>query len=186
MAHSLKIHRLFLALSAGLCLIGSAQASNFTSATYDGAKANLKTLYKAEREACAPMSGNTKDICVEEVKARDKISHAQLTYNYTGVDKDEQKLYQARYEATYAVAKEKCDDASGQAKSLCVREAKTVRDKAKADLKLTRKVVDAIDDAAASRMKADYKLAAEKCESMPMEGRQVCVATIKARYNERW
>ncbi len=181
-----KSLRIVLALTTTLCVLGTAQATSFPKATYDGAKAELKTLYKGEREACAPLKDNAKDVCVEEVKARDKVSAAQLTYNYTATAKDERNLYQARYEAAYSVAKEMCDDAKGPAKDLCVREAKTTRDKAKADNKLTRKVVAAIDDAAATRMKADYKLAAAKCDTLAADPKQICVATAKARYNERW
>ena len=35
-------------------------------------------------------------------------------------------------------------------------------------------------------MKADYKLAVEKCETLAADPKQICVATAKARYNERW
>jgi len=181
-----KSLRIALALTTVLCLVGTAQATSFSKATYDGAKADLKTLYKGEREACATLKDNAKDVCVEQVKARDKVSAAQLTYNYTGSAKDERNVYQARYEAAYSVAKEMCDDSKGPAKDLCVREAKTTRDKAKANVKLTKKVEGAVDDAAASRMKADYKLAVEKCETLAADPKQICVATAKARYNERW
>ncbi len=180
--------RLALALAATLALAAApgAYANNFSKSAYDGAKNDIKSTYKAERDTCNSLSGNAKDICVEQVKGHEKIAMAQLDYNYTGATKDEVKVYQARYEARYDVAKEKCDDLAGDPKDLCLREAKTARDKAQADLKLAKKVSDAVDDADSTRMKADYKLAAEKCAPLAGDVKDVCMASAKARYNERW
>ena len=177
---------LSVALAALLCL-GSAQAaSNFSKATYQGAKAEIKAGYKTDKAACASLKDNAKDICVEQAKAGEKVALAQLEANYSGNPKDEVKLHTARYEARYAVAKEKCDDQSGNAKDVCVQEAKTTRDKAKADAKLTKTVTTAMADDVSTQMKADYKLAREKCDSLTANAKDICVASAKARYNERW
>jgi hypothetical protein len=173
-----------LALAVTLCC-GAAQAANFSKSVYNGAKDDIKTTYKADRETCSKQTGNAKDICVEQAKGYEKIALARLEYNYTGTPKDELKLNEAVYEARYDVAKEKCDDLSGDAKGLCEREAKTVRDKAKADAKLNKKITDAAIDADDARMKADYKLASAKCDTLAGEPKEVCVASAKARYNER-
>ena len=90
------------------------------------------------------------------------------------------------YEARYDLAKEKCDDLSGNAKDVCVTGAKSMRDKTKADVKLKKVVTEAMADDVSIRMKADYKLAREKCDALAGEPKNVCVASAKARFNERW
>jgi len=132
------------------------------------------------------MTGNAKEVCVEESKGREKVALAWLDYNYSGAESDQAKLNEAIYEARYEVAKERCDDVAGDAKDVCQREAKTERDKAKADAKASKKVADALDSAEAAKMKADYKLAAERCDSLTGERKDICVASAKARYHERW
>lgn len=180
------LRQLTVAVAALLCLGGAQAASNFTKATYQGAKAEIKASYKGDKAACDSLKDNAKDICIEQAKAGEKVALAQLEANYSGNPKDEAKLHTAQYEARYAVAKEKCDDLSGNAKDVCVQAAKTARDKAKADAKLTKTVTTAMATDVNTQMKADYKLAREKCDSLTANAKDICIATAKARYNERW
>ncbi|RZA13554.1 MAG: hypothetical protein EOP02_28160 [Proteobacteria bacterium] len=173
-----------IAAALTLCA-GAAQAANFSKSVYDGAKDDIKKTYKLDKDACDKMSGNAKDICVAESKGREKVALAQLEYNYSGSTKDEAKLIEERNEARYDVAKEKCDDRNGEAKDVCQREAKTVYEKSKADLKMNKKVAEAVDDAEQARMKADYKLADEKCNTLSGDAKDVCVNSAKARYSQR-
>src|SRR6218665_1844428 len=103
---------------------GAAQAANFSKNVYNGAKDEIKAAYKADRESCDKLAGNTKDICVEQAKGDEKIAMAQLDYNYSGSTADEAKLYEARYEARYELAKERCDDFAGEPKDICLASAK--------------------------------------------------------------
>ncbi len=176
---------LSLAIAALLC-VGGAHAANFSKSAYNGAKEDIKTTFKAEKDACGNLAGNAKDICLEEAKGREKIALARLEANYTGSEKDEIKLYETHYTAVYDIAKEKCDDLGGNAKDVCVREAESNRDKAKADVKLAKKVNDAVNDDISTKLKADYKLAREKCDAVSGDTKDMCVASAKARYNERW
>lgn len=164
---------------------GIAQAANFSKSVYDGAKDDIKKTYKVDKDACDKLSGNAKDICEEEAKGREKVALAQLEYNYSGNAKDEAKLIEARYEARYEVAKERCEDRTGDAKDVCEREAKSAYEKAKAELKMNKKVAEAVDDAEQARVKADYKLASEKCSTMSGDAKDVCVNSAKARYSQR-
>ena len=172
--------------AASLLAVGAAQATNFSRGVYSGAKDDIKTTYKAERDTCNNLAGNAKDICVETAKGREAVAMAQLEFNYSGKTGDESKVYKARYEAAYNVAKEKCDDLGGNAKDVCVKEAQAARDKAKADLKLANKVNDAAGTAVAEHVKADYKVAREKCDALSGDPKNICVASAKARYDERW
>ncbi len=185
MTHTTTLRKFTVALAALTCLAG-AQASNFSKATYNGAKDDIKATYKVEKDGCATLSGNAKDICVEQAKGHEKVALAQLEANYSGNVKDGLKLQTAMYEARYDLAKEKCDDLAGNAKDVCVTGAKTMRDKAKADVKLKKVVTEAMVDDATTRMKADYKLAREKCDALAGDPKDICVASAKARFNERW
>jgi hypothetical protein len=173
-------------ITAALALAGAtAQAANFSKASYDSAKADIKATYKAERENCGALAGNAKDICVEQAKGREAVALAQLEYNYTGKAADEQKLYAVRADTRYELAKERCDSLGGDNKDVCLRQARTEHEKAQADIKLAKNVTRAIDEADQARMKADYKLAVEKCSQLAGDAKDACVATAKSRYGEK-
>jgi hypothetical protein len=175
-----------LAVMALLLGCGAAQANNYSKAVLERARDDVKATYKANKEACDKQSGNAKDICVEEAKGQEKVALARLDYNNSGSADDQMKLNEAIYEARYSVAMERCDDFAGERKDLCTREAKTARDKAQADAKLTKKVAEANDEAQSARMKADYKLARERCDTLAGDPKDACIASAKARYNENW
>lgn len=163
----------------------TAQAANFSKPSYDSAKADIKATYKAERDNCGALAGNAKDICIEQAKGREAVALAQLEYNYTGKAADEQKLYTVRADTRFELAKERCDDLGGDAKDVCLRQARTEHEKAQAEIKLARKVNSAIDEAESARMKSDYKLAAEKCGQLAGDAKASCVASAKAQYGEK-
>jgi hypothetical protein len=174
------------AFTAALALAGAAsQAANFSKASYDSAKADIKATYQAERDNCGALAGNARDICLEQAKGREAVALAQLEYNYTGKAADEQKLYAARAQARYELAKERCDDLGGDAKDVCLRQARSEHEKAQADIKLAQKVTAAIDEADQARMKADYRLAIEKCSQLAGDAKEACVGNAKTRYGER-
>ncbi|MCE4538636.1 hypothetical protein LXT12_15395 [Pelomonas sp. P7] len=169
-----------------LCLALAAWAgvasANLSKPVYSQAKDEVKAMFKAERDKCDALSGNAKDVCVERAKGHEKVALANLEYQHTGKEKDRNDYLEARYEATYKVAKEMCDDKSGNAKDVCVAEAKAQHDKAKADLKANKAVVAAESDAAEARLKADYKVAKERCDSLSGDAKDSCQASAKARY----
>lgn len=174
------------AAAALMLLATQAQASNFSKDVYKAAKADLQAMYKAQAKGCDSRSGNAKDVCVETAKGQEKVALAQLEFNYTGTASDELKLYEAQYKASYEIAKEKCDDAKGNDKDVCVKSAKGERDKAEADVKLAKKVTAATEDALEAHVKADFKVAREKCDALSGDAKDVCVASAKARYNLHW
>ena len=84
----------------------------------------------------------------------------------------------------YAVAKELCDDKGGNAKDVCVTEAKAAHTKELADAKLNKKVREARKDAIDDKRDADYKVATEKCESLSGDAKASCISDAKARFNK--
>jgi hypothetical protein len=171
-------------LAAALALCSGFGHAAMNGDTYERAKDALKTTFKAERALCDPRSGNAKDICVETAEGREKVALAHLEMQRTGSRDDIAKFHEARYEARYEVAKERCDDLSGQQKDVCQTAATTERDKAKASAKARMDMAETLRDEDSARAEADYKLAREKCNGLDGNGKDVCVATARARFNQ--
>lgn len=171
-------------LLCALALVGLAgtASANLSKPVYTTAKDEVKTMFKAERDKCGSLAGNAKDVCIERAKGQEKVALANLEYQYTGKAKDRNDYLEARYEARYKLAKEMCDDKSGNAKDVCVAEAKAEHDKAKADLKANKAVAEAQSDAHEAKLKADYKVASERCDSLSGDAKDSCQASAKARY----
>ncbi len=169
---------------AAMLALPMAQAATITKGDYNAGKTRIAADYKADKATCAQLAGNAKDICVEEVKGRDKVALAELEYSYSGKPGDRNKVLVAKAEAAYAVAKEKCDDLAGNVKDVCVKEAKAVETKALADAKLGKQIGEAATDAADTKRDADYKVAAEKCDALAGDAKSSCVAAAKSRFGK--
>jgi len=148
------------------------------------ARSRIESTYKTERAACNAMAHNAKDICIEEAKAKEKVALAEQEFAFTGTLSDQRKVGVAKAESAYAVAKERCDDKSGNDKDVCVKEAKAVETKALADLTLAKKVGEAVTEAKDDKRDANYKVAAEKCDAMAGTAKDNCVAEAKLKYGK--
>ena len=159
-------------------------AAPMTSTDYSAVKSRIEAEYKDSKIACDKFTDNAKDVCREEAKAKEKVARAELEYNRSGKPKDATKLATTKADAAYDVAKERCDDRSGNDKDVCVKVAKTVHAKALVDAKMDKKVGEARRDAAEDKRDAEYKLAKEKCESLAGDNKASCLATAKANYGK--
>lgn len=171
-------------LAAALLALSSAHAAVMSKVDYQSAKTRIKADYTTDKAACGSQSGNAKDICIEQGKAKEKVALAQLEYGYSGKAADHTKALVAKAESDYAVAKERCDDLAGNPKDVCVKEAKAVEVKALADAKLGKEVGDARKDAAADKRDADYKVAVEKCDALAGDAKSGCIASAKTTYGK--
>jgi len=196
------------ALSAAFCLAMSAGAigGTISKTDYKAAKEDVAARYKSDAAACTAMTGNAKDICIEEAKGRENVARAELEANDSPSARHRYDVRIAKADAAYAVAKEKCDDFSGNAKDVCVKEAKAAHVAAKADAKLAdktananatarektadanaaarAKTADARKDATADKRDADYAVAKEKCEALAGDAKASCVKEAKVRYGQ--
>jgi hypothetical protein len=171
-------------LTAALLALPTVHAASMAKADYDTTKSQIKSTYKADKSACAAQSGNAKDVCVEEAKAKEKVARAELEHNYSGKATDANKVLVAKAESTYSVAKERCDDQTGNAKDVCVKEAKAVEIKALADAKLGKNIGEARKDASADKRDADYKVAIEKCDALAGDAKTTCVNSAKTTFGK--
>jgi hypothetical protein len=169
-------------LFAGVWVLPSASAATMSKADYEAGKARISADLKSDRAACTSLAGNARDICIQEAKAKEKVARAELEYADTGKASDRTKVSVAKAESAYAVAKERCDDQAGNAKSVCVKEAQAIKVKALADAKLGKEIGEARKDAAAEKRDADYQVAIEKCDALAGDAKGSCVAAAKSRY----
>ena len=167
-----------------MLVLPMAQAATMTKAEYQAGKTRISADVKADKAACVPLADNAKDICIEEAKAKEKAARAELKYGYTAKSSDRNKVLVAKAEADYAVAKEKCDDQSGNAKDVCVQEAKALKTKALANAKMGKEIGEAKVDASQAKRDADYKVATEKCDSMSGDAKASCAAAAKTKFGK--
>lgn len=127
------------ALTLGLAFSIGALAEGLTKDIYKAHKESIEAEYKVAKSACASMGGNQRDICIAQAKGKEKVALAELKANYQPTAKTQYQARIARVEADYAIAKEQCDDRAGDAKDVCVKEAKAAEAAAKADAKAAMK-----------------------------------------------
>jgi len=191
----MRTSKLFTALvcSAGLAFAATAGAQVGNKDARDMAVKQAEAQYKAAKATCDALSGNAKDICVEDAKGKEKIAKAEAYATFEGTPKARESARIARADAVYEVAKERCDDLAGNPKDVCVKEAKAVHVKAKADAKVDRvasdtrrdsseRVAEAKREASSDKTEADYKVAIEKCDALAGDTKDVCVREAKTRY----
>lgn len=183
MSHALKLKSSIM-FAVLLLPLAQAQAAAIGKDAYQTGKARISVDYKTDTTNCAALQSNARDICNEEAKAKEKVAKAELEYSYTGKPADARKLQVVMADTAYAVAKERCDDQSGNAKDVCVKEAKAVKAKALADVTLQKKVSEAGADAADTKREADYKVAAEKCDAAAGDLKTSCLASARAKYGK--
>jgi hypothetical protein len=171
-------------IMAALLALPLAQADTLSKSDYQAGKNRISADYKADKAACDSQSGNAKDVCIEEAKGKEKVARAELEYSYSGSREDQNKVWVAKAEAAYAVAKEKCDDKAGNDKDVCVKEAKAIETKALADAKFDKKVEKADKAANEATTDANYKVAIEKCDALAGDAKSSCVANAKARFGK--
>ncbi len=100
---------------------------------------------------------------------------------YAAGDKTAYDSAKGSAKSTYEAGKAKCDALNGNAKDICVAEAKAARtrvdEEAEAAYKNTPKAREhAIDEIA----EADYKVAKERCDDKKGNDKDVCVKVAKA------
>lgn len=200
--------KLIVAALASCFAFGTAVAATPTGISkteYDTQKKALNDKEKADKERCKGMSGNAKDICNAEVKGEHDIAKKELEAQYKPTEKNQYDARVAKADASYGVAKEKCDDLKGNDKDVCVKEAKSMHTKAKADAKVAKaeqkqatnpsttmtgeskapeKVADAKRNANDDKKDAEYKVAKEKCDAMSGQAKDNCVAQAKLKFGK--
>lgn len=186
---------LTLLVSAGLGLTGCASQqmtatrstpppAPMTKDAYDMALTRADAQARVDKEACSSRTGNAKDICLAEANGKEKIAKADAEASYRNTPKTREDVRDARAEAAYRVAKEKCDELAGNPKDVCVKEADAALVRAKADAKVDRVATDAQRQSAVDKRDADYNVAIEKCDAFSGSVKNTCVNDAKLRFGK--
>ena len=182
-----------LAAAVGLCFATSGFAADgaLSKEEYKSSKDRIEAEYKSAKERCDALKDNAKDVCQEEAKGNEKIAKAELDARNKNTDKARLEALETKADVQYAIAKEKCDDLSGNNKDVCIKDAKAVEQRAKADIKAGKagsvgasvsagEKADARDDA----KDAQYSASKERCDTLSGDAKDKCVADVKARYGK--
>ena len=196
------------AIAAAISIVFSTgvMAQSMSKDTYKADEDRIAAEYTTAKTHCDSLSGNTKDICIAEAKGKEKVAKAELEARYEPTTKNHYKAQVAKAEADYAVANEKCDDQVGNDKDVCVKEAKAVETRIKADAEAKMKTseanqtaneksaeagvkaraegTEAHEEAATDKRDANYAVAKEKCDALESDAKDRCVADAKMKYSK--
>ena len=167
----MKFARTLIASVAAGLLATSAFA--MTEPEHKAAKERISADYKADKQKCDALKANAKDICVKEAKGKEDVAKAELEAQYKPSPKATQKVAEARADAAYSVAKEKCDDLKGNEKDVCEKDAKAAQVKAKEDAKV-----------AAAQAKPADNAAEKRCDALSGDAKSKCVDDMKRMYGK--
>ena len=187
----MKTKLIMLTLAMSCTFAGSAMAT--TKVEYKTEKDRIAGDYKVAKDKCSSLKANAKDICMSEAKGVDKIALAEAEAAYKPTARNTEKVALAKADSVYSTAKEKCDDLAGNAKDVCVKDAKVVYTKAKDDAKISKvsmdanksktdKMADVKKDANSDENKAMYKAAAERCDALAGAPKDTCVNDAKVKF----
>lgn len=190
-----------LLVASGLALALPSNAADNSAMThgviskdaYQAQKSRIKAQYRNDVKACNHKSGNTKDICKQEAEGKRDVAMAdsEVAYRQTASARYDARI--ARVESRYKVAKEKCDALSGNAKDVCVKDAKAAEVSGESDAKADKvaaksqqeaaeKTREARREANEDTREAQYKAASERCDSMAGDSKEECVKAAKAHF----
>ena len=170
-------------------------AQALTKTEYKAASQTLDGDRKAAITACSATSGNAKSVCVMEAKGQFTIAQADLDAKYKPSAKADKKLRDKRADVAYDIAKEKCNELSGNPKSVCIKDAKSAKVAAKADAKVakvaseaksdtSKKVADARKDAMEDKSDAAFAAAKQRCDSLAGDAKTGCLNNTKAKFGK--
>ena len=201
-----KLNMTAIAAAIGLVFSAGVMAQSMSKEAYKAAEDRIAAEYATDKANCDSLSGNTKDICIAEAKGKEKVANAELIARNEPTAKNRYNALIAKAEADYAVANEKCDEKTGNEKDICVKEAKAVETRVKADaeaqmktsaatkaaseksgeagMKAKEEGTEARQEAATEKRDANYAVAKEKCDSLAGGAKDRCVDEAKAKYGK--
>jgi hypothetical protein len=201
-SHTLNYAALALCLTFGV----AAHAQTMSKAEYKNAHEKIEAEYKAALVPCDSLAGNAKKICVTEAKGNEKVAFANLDASNKPSPESRRDASDAKANAAYDLAHQKCQDQNGNAKDVCIKEAKAAQVAAKADAKAqlktteanadarktinqaatkaSEKTSDARNEAAVDKTDAQYKVEKEKCDAMAGAAKDNCLTQAKMHFGK--
>ena len=182
-----------IAVAIGFTFSVGAMAQTMSKDDYKAGMDSIAAEYKSNKASCEALSGNANDICMAEVKGKEKVAKADLDARNKNTNEARYDALIAKADADYAIAKEKCDDQAGNVKDVCLKEAKATETAAKADAKSQMKIskadkkadkesAEVRQDAASDKRDANYSVAKEKCDALAGGAKDSCMNEAKLNY----
>lgn len=132
-----------------LAFSAEAMAQSMSKSQYEATDKKNESLYKSAVVDCDSFADNAKDICMVAANGLKEIAKKELMARYKPSKKADYEVSIAKAEAEYAVAKEKCEDKTGNIKDICMNEAKAIllhaKSAAKTQLKTSKAIIIADD-----------------------------------------
>jgi len=202
-----RLNRNVIAFAIGLAFSAGAVAQGMSKEDHKAGHERISAEHMTAKARCASLSGNPNDICEAEARGKAKVARAELDANYMPSGKARHEARITKAEADHAVATERCDDMAGNAKDICLKEAKAVETAAKADAKVQLKTSDsnavANESSADARAKADNRVAEarkeatndkrdaqhgvakQQCDTFAGSAKDACLDQAKARFTKQ-
>lgn len=201
-----KFNMTAIAVAVGLIFSAGMMAQTMSKDDYQAAEAKIADKYKADKENCDSQSGKQQDICIAAAKGSKHVAKAELDARHEPSAKHDYDVVVAKAEADYAVASATCQNKSGNDQDVCVKEAKAVEARIKADAEAELKVsnanktaskeytetgmkektemTEARQEAATDKLDANYAVAKEKCDALKDDEKDNCQDAAKAKYGK--
>ncbi len=181
-------------------------AQTMSKSMYDSQMSKIAQDYKAASVGCNSLSGNANDICVADVTGKRDIAQANLEAVYKPTQQNRYQASVVKADSDYKLANQHCDVLSGNAKDICVKEAKAAKITAtsnakalmttananaeanaasnEAHLDADKKASDARNTAATDKVDANYAVAKEKCQAYAGDAKDLCLSQAKTQFGK--
>jgi hypothetical protein len=184
-----------ITLALGAAFSTGASAESMSKKEYDATKDRLGMEYDAAKAKCKTLTGNPKDICMAEAKAVLNSAKAELFAVYQPTSKSRLEASIVKAESARAVAKQRCDAVTGNARDVCMKQADAAETAAKGEAEVLRKTYDANatadqkaaearEEAALEKLEARYDIAKERCDAFAGDRKSECLAAAKSTFGK--
>lgn len=194
------------ALAISLTLGVGAGAQGISKDAYKLGQEKIESDYAAAKVECDAMTAHPQAICFARAKGAERVAKAELEADYKPSAKTRNQIRVARAKSDYNVAREQCNELAGNAKDVCIKEAKARQVAALADAKValttsdanatankksteaygkaSTEVTEARKDAATEKLDARYKVEKEKCNQFAGDTKEQCLSAAKAAFGK--
>jgi hypothetical protein len=177
-----RIHPFFWITAAAAILFlafsHDSAAQTMSAATFKARSEAIAAKSRAAQKACQAQDGNARNVCIAQARGDESVALAELKAEYSNVDRTRQEVGAARSQATYRVAREKCEDAEGAARDSCIAKARQAQVASEKGARApAKKAADkpAVDDDATAAREAAYQATRTRCETYAPEARDRCL-----------
>ena len=186
--------RLACLAAAFACSAAAHAAPLLTKDEMKAHKVRIEEQYDNAQKRCRRVQGHARELCNEQARGERDVQSAELRMQAEPSPENDQKVRLAKAEAAYSMALIRCKPLDGSARSVCRDDAKMVFNDAKTEARLQREVAAQTlraestvreRTAVADRInESQFNAARERCEVLPPEGRENCLADAKRRFGK--